>query len=257
MRRPLGSVCLLFILFILLFYICFPPKLPDYSALRGKEVYVNGRITSIKTQEINEELQIVYTLENITLQESIAETGTAVYQHRKIYCYTTQEYADSYLGSQVWVKGSFSSFEAAQNPGQFDSQFYYHILGAGANLMESRLVISDGAKDFFRETLHHIHSYFIQKTDAFFHTPYAGIMKTILLGDRSDLDKDIKQLYKEGGILHIMTISGHPHRDVLERLEIVGSQVCKTAEQGAVSVDIYKKKCYVEIYNKGDIMDKQ
>ena len=33
-------------------------------------------------------------------------------------------------------------------------------------------------------------------------------MKTILLGDRSDLDKDLKNLFQEGGILHILTISG-------------------------------------------------
>lgn len=243
MRRPLGSVCLLFILFLLLFYICFPPKLPDYTALRGKEVYVNGRITSIKTQEINEELQFVYTLEHITLQESIAETGTAVYRHRQIYCYTTQAYPDAYLGSQVWVKGSFSPFEATQNPGQFDSRFYYHILGAGANLMESRLVFSDGAKDFFRETLHQIHSYFIQKTDAFFHTPYAGIMKTILLGDRSNLDSGIKQLYKEGGILHIMTISGM-HISMLgmgsfRMLQKVGVSRKKAAVMGLLVVILY------------------
>ena len=33
-------------------------------------------------------------------------------------------------------------------------------------------------------------------------------MKTILLGDKTDLDKGLKQLFQEGGILHILTISG-------------------------------------------------
>ena len=67
MKRPLGCACLFFILFIRIFYACFPPALPDYSYWQSREVYICGRVISQKYQEINSEPFVVYTLDQVQL----------------------------------------------------------------------------------------------------------------------------------------------------------------------------------------------
>lgn len=231
MKRPLGWACLLFILFIRLFYVCFSPSLPDYANISGREVYINGQIISIKVQEVYGELQTVYTLSDVTLQESSAVSwdsylsdksdsaenakeenlnavGDLLYSHDKIYCYAAKEYSNVHIGSWVWLKGRFEPYDAADNPGQFDSRFYYHMQGIGAVLKDAELIWSNGKCNMLQEKLQICKAFFLDKLSANFSEKYGGVMKTIMLGDRSDLDKDLKKLFQEGGILHILTISG-------------------------------------------------
>lgn len=231
MKRPLGWACLLFILFIRLFYVFFPPALPDYASISGREVYINGQIISIKLEEVYGELQTVYTLADVTLQESSAviddsylsdksnsaqntkeailnTVSDSLYSHDKIYCYAAQGYSDVHIGSWIWVKGIFEPYEAADNPGQFDSRFYYHMQGGGANLQTAELVWTDGGCDIFQEKLQFIKAFFIGKLNTSYSEKYGGVMKTVMLGDRADLNRDLKKTFQEGGILHILTISG-------------------------------------------------
>jgi competence protein ComEC len=78
----------------------------------------------------------------------------------------------------------------------------------GGILENTHLVSSDGAVSYVREALHRLRYFLIQKSDQLFSKPYNGIIQVVLLGYKGNLDADMKQLYKEGGMLHIMTISG-------------------------------------------------
>lgn len=230
MKRPLGWICLLFLSFIFFFYVVFPPSLPDYKGLHGREVYVKGQIISIKEKEVYGKLQVEYTLSGVTLQESskafdvsylsdksdFAKDTKAeklnmeddIYFHKKIYCYAFKEDEDVDIGAWVWVKGTFECFEEKENPGQFDSQFYYHIQGIGGVLRNAELIWSDDGKDVLQEKLQAIRKSLIEKLRFFYGEKYTGVMETILLGERENLNKELKQLFQEGGILHILTISG-------------------------------------------------
>ena len=225
MKRPLGCACLFFLLFIRVFYMMFPPCLPDYGVWQGRNLYVSGRVLALKEQEINGETKTIYVLGDVSLEEnnvaqksdlsdknnSVSNTkdisGTK-YVHDKIYCYSDFFDSQVHIGSQVWLKGSFQAYQAAQNPGQFDSQFYYHIQGIGASLWDAEVIWCDGGENLFLHSLYNFKTYFLQKLDTYFSPKYGGVMKTILLGDKTDLDSDLKELFQEGGILHILTISG-------------------------------------------------
>lgn len=230
MKRPLGWICLLFLLFIFLFYVLFPSSLPDYQKLHGREVYVNGQIISIKEKETYGKLQIEYTLSDVAMQESSNvtnvsylsdksssarntkgekfNTGEIAYSHEKIYCYADGESQDVDIGSNVWVKGIFESFDEQENPGQFDSRFYHHVQGMGGVLQHTTFLWSNGERDILRDSLQEIKSFLLGKVRICFSEKYAGVMETILLGERRNLNKSLKQLFQEGGILHILTISG-------------------------------------------------
>lgn len=260
MKRPLGYACLFFILFIRLFYVCFPPNLPDYGELKGREVYIRGRVISIQTQEYNDKLQTIWVLDEVCLQEDTAahnsylsdknisvsdtkDNSGTTYVHKEIRCYSSNVYSQIYIGSTVWVKGKFVPYEAAKNPGQFDSRFYYYVHGVGASLQNTELVWSDSAKNVPMHFLYRIKNHFLDKISLLFLPEYGGVMKTILLGDKTDLDKEVKQLYQEGGILHILTISGL-HISMLgmgcvKLLRKIGGSVKASAVVGLLVVVFY------------------
>lgn len=230
MKRPLGWICLLFLSFIFFFYVLFPPSLPDYEELHGREVYVKGQIISIKEKEVYGKLQVEYTLSDVTLQESskvfdvsyLSDKSNSkkntkaekqnienhIYSHEKMYCYADEEEKSVVIGSWVWIKGIFEGFEEKSNPGQFDSRFYYHIQGVGGVLQHSELIWSDNGSNVLQKKLQAIKNLGIEKLRTNYGKRYSGVMETILFGERGDLNKDLKQLFQEGGILHILTISG-------------------------------------------------
>lgn len=203
--------CLFFVLFIKVFYVCFPPTLPDYGELAGREVYIRGRVVSVKQQEKDGSTTVIYTLEEVSCQKD--SSGKQFYISDKILYYNSQNQSshrdsDIHIGSQVWVKGRLEVFDEALNPGQFDSRFYYYIQGIGACMYDGELVWSDGDKNLLQSALQHFKQNFSRKLETYFTPKYAGVMKAILIGDKASLDKGLKELFKEGGILHILTISG-------------------------------------------------
>lgn len=208
MRRPLLGACLLFVGVMIVYQLCVPIVLPDYSHLEGQSVCLSGVVTAMETREYFGSTQIVYTLKWVELIESMAETSEDVYEHNQIYCYTSKTFEHTYIGTKIAVKGDFSSFKEPENPGEFDEKTYYHILDVGGKIQKAQLLFSDGATNMFQQALYEIRVFFVQKIESLFSEPYAGIIETILLGYKANLDADMKQLYKEGGILHIMTISG-------------------------------------------------
>lgn len=132
---------------------------------------------------------------------------------RKIQC----EYDKSgtpAVGSKVIVSGFLYIYQPPTNPGEFDVAGYYHSLGYGGRLKKVELLYSEkgeglafprtklldwlsSRKTHWKERLYHV-----------FPEKEASVMVTILLGDRTGLDEDIKELYGIGGILHILSISG-------------------------------------------------
>lgn len=211
MKRPLGFICICFILLIRLFYVCFPPKLPDYSGLDGRQVYIGGRIIDYKEQKINDKLQMIYTLDRVVLQRDISDTDyfhLSDKSNSKIYCYTSTKDKKLQIGSNVWLQGEFEAFLPGANPGQFDSQFYYHILGFSGSVKNAEFIWSDYKVQLLGQALHTFKQSLLKKADAFFGQEYTGVIQTLLLGEKDNLSRELKAVYKEGGILHILTISG-------------------------------------------------
>ena len=208
MRRPLLGACLLFVCAIWIYYLCVPYTLPDYNKLEGNVVYASGTVAAIETEQYYGKQKVVYTLKDVELKTSMADDRENLYQHNRIYCYTLENFKDVYIGTKIAVKGDFSSFKGAENPGAFDSKFYYHILDAGAEIKDAQLIFANDAVFPVRNALHQLRTFFLTKTDILFSQPYAGVIEAILFGYKGNLDSNIKQLYKEGGMLHIMTISG-------------------------------------------------
>ncbi|MCM1467425.1 MAG: ComEC family competence protein, partial [Alistipes sp.] len=111
-------------------------------------------------------------------------------------------------GDEVLAQVSPKRYETARNPGNFDAENYY----ATMNIMcfgwcDTITVLSKNdnpvTKGIFslKERLKNVYGQIGTKEDR-------GVYQSLVLGDKSELDAQIKQLYQVNGIAHILAISG-------------------------------------------------
>ena len=111
------------------------------------------------------------------------------------------------IGSVVQVQGEFEPFLGATNPGEFDARIYYRSLGIVGKLEEG-ILLGQG-EDYWpvREWLHGVKRYLSGRIYDIFSVEDAAVIEALLLGEKGNLDSELKDLYKRNGILHILSIS--------------------------------------------------
>lgn len=111
-------------------------------------------------------------------------------------------------GNLLQISGNIQTFTSPTNPGQFDEKsyykeknIYYKVLGDACYVADDRenvlLSVLYGAKDRLKE----VYEESLPEKEA-------GVITAMLLGDKSTLDMDVRQLYQTGGIGHLLAISG-------------------------------------------------
>lgn len=208
MRRPLCMVCLLFVVTIFLCVCLAPPKQEELSRAEGEIVYLAGKIyhKEIRPSYSGEEQSVIYL-------NHIAVSGESEFLFEQkeniqgVMCYM-QKNTEIPMGSIVAVKGKLQQFNHATNPGEFDSRQYYQILKLDFRLKEVEIVKISEDYHKMNEVLYRIREKCSRILESYYDEVDAGIMKTILLGDKNSLSEEVEEQYKRNGIIHIMAISG-------------------------------------------------
>ena len=128
----------------------------------------------------------------------------------RIQCFLAAEPGEALpkIGSRVRVEGEFSFYQEATNPGEFDYAKYYQGKRIGGAVEEANLLEESSRYNPLLEWLAELRTYFGRRLDHVFPEKEAGVMRAMLLGDRTQLDPELRDLYQEGGIVHILSISG-------------------------------------------------
>lgn len=113
-------------------------------------------------------------------------------------------------GNRVQVQGSLSSFPPARNPGNFDWYQYYRSRHISYRLYADELMIIDSRWDPLRQTLLTLRKSLTLSLQRLCgnDTKTASLLTALILGDKTLLEEDTKTTYEDGGILHILTVSG-------------------------------------------------
>lgn len=125
-------------------------------------------------------------------------------EHVKVYL---KENTEVPIGAYVVLSGKMQETEKAQNPGGFNSASYYacqHIYylmkAAEVIQMSESYSVHGEILMSIRESLSDILENIASKD--------AGIFQAMILGDKTELEKETKTLYQMSGIIHILAISG-------------------------------------------------
>lgn len=119
-------------------------------------------------------------------------------------------YADSgnlKIGNRVSLTGTLEKFQEGTNPGQFDEYLYYKSNKTDYKVFVEKLQIVSHKYDFLGEQLRQIRGKFSKIYQDTLQED-AGMMCAMVLGEKSAIDIDTKELYQKNGIAHILAISG-------------------------------------------------
>ena len=198
-KRPLACVCLLITLLFYLVVNLFPPPVQQTEAGKEGKVSVTGTIYKKELRTQAEESTLVLYLKNLS---EASPPGKAV------ICYLKSGQMEPEIGSRVTVKGSYKAFEKASNPGQFDSYSYYLISGISYRLNQAIILEKTMKYSKAKEGLYRVRNFLSEKLSENLPEEENALMKTILLGEKWELDQEVKELYQRNGIAHILAISG-------------------------------------------------
>jgi len=111
-------------------------------------------------------------------------------------------------GQRVFVYGKGSLFEEAPNPGGFDAKTYYFSLGITGAIQGKTIRITDFSYHGLNQALFQAKSKLLNSYVTYLGEEGAGVISSMLLGERAFLSDETQELYRHGGISHILAISG-------------------------------------------------
>ncbi len=148
---------------------------------------------------------------------------------RKVMLYLDDAEYKLPMGCTLKVFGKVKNFPVSTNPGEFDSRSYYRILKIEYSLTDISIIGIGGKEDVLKEFLYRARVYFEGILDKTLAPEDAGVMKAILLGDKNQLSDDIKDAFKNNGIIHIIAVSGM-------HISILGMSLYKLLRKAGIRV---------------------
>lgn len=151
------------------------------------------------------------------------ETGASAYRYGLKRCYLNGKgsskpvscnqilvYLDSgdlSIGDTILVKGTIQTLDSAKNEGNFDEKSFYQSQKIDMKFYgETVTTVSKGhflIKGLYRkkEQIKEIYQKLLKNKEA-------GVLSTMVLGDKELLEPETKEIYQKAGISHILAISG-------------------------------------------------
>lgn len=210
MRRPLCCVCVAFVVTVFLYLKFSPPQYPVHDHPEGEQITLLGEVCKKEYKSGYQGSMLVIELKNVQGWSPGSGQEGETSKRGNVICYieANEELVVPKAGSVVAVEGEVSYFDTARNPGEFDAQDYYRILGVEFRLYKTRIRTESSRYSAYHEILYQLRCHFEGVFDSALAPKDASIMKAVLLGNKSELDTQSRQLFQRSGIAHILAISG-------------------------------------------------
>lgn len=220
MKRPLFTVCLVFVAAAAMYFIAGRLPVNTVDLTDGSRIMIMGELYN---KEYKNDSLVLYLKHIKKINSEIRQTSWKnnenptknIYEYDKdicIMCYMDAScivYEDEpEIGADVVIEGNASLFQRAGNPGEFDAALYYQTLGISFRLFETRIIAVSGDYSRYREGLYLLRRYFESIYDKVLPQETASVLKAMVLGNRTELSAESRQLFQKSGISHILAISG-------------------------------------------------
>lgn len=212
-KRPLVAA----VLFVILLIMAYDSLSKDTGfAYIGKTLSLTGRIKEIKSYDVpfgerSYRLKVKADSDEISafilkIKESDLFAGCNLHNDVDI---DLSELSRILYGRKISCTGSFEAFEGELNPGQFDANAYYKNEGYTGILDAKDIRIVKEEESFSPDIyLHRLNLAISEKYKKILGDKNAGSLSAMVLGDKTSLDEEIKELYQENSISHLLSISG-------------------------------------------------
>ena len=212
-KRPLVAA----VLFVILLIMAYDSLSKDTGfAYIGKTLSLTGRIKEIKSYDVpfgerSYRMKVKADSDEISafilkIKESDLFAGCNLYNDVDI---DLSELSRILYGRKISCTGSFEAFDGELNPGQFDANAYYKNEGYTGILDAKDIRLVKEEESFSPDIyLHRLNLAISEKYKKILGDKNAGSLSAMVLGDKRGLDEEIKELYQENSISHLLSISG-------------------------------------------------
>lgn len=204
MKRPFILIFTIVLILSVFRIIQYKPSSLDSYFEEKADITCSGTIERI----IEKNSSTAVYLKDIKIQSiqgnSITEDSYGV---QKILLYSNDT-SCLHVKNQISISGTIQKFTNGTNPGQFNELLYYKSLHVDYKLFSKQITLLCDTRSYYSDLLRSIRSHMKDIYHKFLSEQDAGIMSAMLLGEKSGLPKETKELYQKNGISHILAISG-------------------------------------------------
>lgn len=169
----------------------------DYYLQDGDHVSVEGKV---KGKEFKNDKYIYY------LSDATINISEGSVKNTSLILNLDSDYIPVF--SYIKVKGSIATFSTASNQGNFDGKKYYNSMGYVCKVAVDRVEEVETKSVFAADFLYNLRSRITEIFDLCLPGEEAGFLASITLGDKSGLNGDLKELFQNVGLAHVLAVSG-------------------------------------------------
>lgn len=183
--------------------------LSNYQKVKNAKLYAE-----IKKVELEKSYEIVFTV----VTDSLYLDNKLFILHNKIICKfrgdSTQRknlYASIEAGNKIFMTGTFQKGRERRNPGEFDYNKYLlsnGIVGLFISYDNDSVNIYDHSENLFEANLFSIRKHIDKIIHDLNQPTTAGLLRGLLLADRSEIDFETKNDFINSGVIHVLAVSG-------------------------------------------------
>lgn len=140
-------------------------------------------------------------------ETKLLQSGVVTNSRQTIIAYVTGKYNVN-IGSRVILTGKLAFWKSATNPGEFDAEKYYSNRDVLFSIKKAEILKISLSEN---EILQNLKDFRLRQEiflDEFLPYYNSAIMKAMLFGNKKEIEEEIKSLYQNNGIAHILAISG-------------------------------------------------
>ena len=205
-KRPLCCMCLIFLIVRSIIFII--------SGGHGSNLvptdsifYEEGSKSNVAAEGVVYKKTSTSKCQILYLKNSSIYYENQVYYESRLLVYD-EMFSNVKIGNRISVRGDAKDFEEAHNPGNFDSKYYYACRGLYGSVWSEQMQVISSRSDAVGEFLFRVKEKWNLCVLKNMSSETGGIMMAMLMGDKSEIEEEIKDLYQKNGISHILAISG-------------------------------------------------
>ncbi len=178
---------------------------------KEKNVLIYGEIESI---ELIREYEVLFTIRT----DSIFIAGNMYLNSAKILCKFRADslerevfYDDAEPGNKIYAEGTFLKGRDRRNPGEFDYNKYLNNKSISGILVCNEgdsIFIEKNQNSTFRSMIFKARKIIDERIHELFEPETAGLLRGLILADRSEIDFELKTQFINSGVIHVLAVSG-------------------------------------------------
>lgn len=109
---------------------------------------------------------------------------------------------------RILCRGTLREIDRPTNPGEFDAKIYYRSRGITMQLQGEKCQVCMREKISFRKAAFCLKEKILSVYTSVMSKEQAALLQAMILGEKSDLSDEQKNLYEENGVAHLLAVSG-------------------------------------------------